>query len=341
MRSSKRLTVIAALCIAQTCFAMPMPHPNIPHMVHDSTLIVIANVGQVKYSGPTQVPFNGRMLLGEKYLAHAVALYSLMGHSPRQFTVEFAIPTTDVGYGSVRPGVRMLFLKSSGPAYSPADPYYPDFPALASPPAELEGKTTVQQVFAELAGVVASADASVTDRRDVLFWSFMIPQDNVLFLRDLIIGAHNSPDPSVHWWIEAELINRNDVSQFPEVCDALSSGTLPPDEQRKLLYAIGTRLTNQKALPGLTKLLGASSPEVRAAAAEAMGHVGSSSATEALAHALHDPDSNVRYYAIRALDDITGQPGWGPGPAEYEEHGDKYLQHWLDWARQNLPQPRN
>jgi len=337
--ANRMALAVGVLCAAQTCFAGP--HPNIPQMVHDSTLIVIANVGQVKYVGPTQTVLNGRVFSGGKYEAEAVALYSLKGSSPGQFTIEFAAPDGFQDYRSVELGTRMIFLKNTASVYVPTTPYYPDFPAVPSPPPELQGRTVVEQVFAELGAVVASADASSADREYVLMFSFAIPKDNKLFLRDLVIGAQNSPDPSVHWWIEAELINRNDVSQFPEVCNAVSSGTLPADQQSMVLYAIGTRLTNPKALPELTRLVSAPEPQVRAAAVEAVGHVSSSSSLNLLAQALHDPDSQVRYYAIRGLDDITGQPGWGPGPSEYEEHGDKYLQHWLDWASDNLPQPKH
>ncbi len=340
MKLPNRAAVAAAiLCAAQACFAIP--HPNIPQMVHDSTLIVIANVEHVRYVGPTETVLNGRVFPGGKYQAEATALYSLKGTSPEQFTVEFSIPNGFADYGSVQLGTRMLFLKNPVSAYVPANPYFPDFPALASPPPEAEGNTITQQVFAELGAVVASPDASPNDRKDVLLWSFAVPQDNKPFLRYLVVGAQNSPDPTVHWWIEAELINRNDVSQFPDVCNALLSAVVPRDQQRMVLYAIGTRLTNPKALPELTKLVTAPEPEVRAAAVEAVGHVGSSSSLNLLAQALRDPDSQVRYYAIFGLDEITGQPGWGPGPGEYEEHGEKYLQHWLDWASENLAQPKN
>lgn len=341
MKFLKRWPVIAFGFLSAGLGCLAMPHLSVPELVKDSTLIVVAQVGEIRPVAPSAVTFNGDVLPGERYNAEAVALYTLAGYNPGRFTIEFALPNAGNTYRSLRPGVRMLFLKRPATNYVPVNLYYPDLPALPSPPAELQGRTVVEQVFAVLGAVVASPDTSAIDRRDVLLWSYAIPKDNKVFLQDLIIGAHNSADPSVHWWIQAELINRNDLSQFQEVVDALSSGNVPSEEERKVLYAIGTRLTNAKALPELTKMLSAPQPELRAAAAQATWHIASASSVDTLVRALHDPDSEVRYYAIRGLDEITGQPGWGPGPEEYKEHEAKYLQHWLDWAANLSTHPEN
>lgn len=230
----------------------------------------------------------------------------------------------------------MLFLKKSGDGYTPVDLFYPDLPALGSPLAELQGKTVAEKVFAELGAVVASADASPTDRRDVLFWSYAIPDSNKSFLKDVLAGVQNSADPDLHWRLEAELIRRNDASQFADVCNALLSGSVPPDEQREVLYAIASRLNNEKALPELRKLLQSSSPEVRVASAQALWHTASPASVGALAEALHDENPDVRYYAIRGLADATEQPQWGPSIAEYQGHEAKYLSYWRAWATANL-----
>ena len=340
MNLLRQLAIVVAGLLWVSCACLAMPHLSIPQLVKESSLIVVADVGQIKPVGRTEVVFNGVVLPGHKYRTGAETLYILMGQSAGRIRIEFSLPDAGNTYRSIRPGVRMLFLKSSAATYQPADLYYPDLPAVASPPPDLQGKSVTEQVFAELGAVVASPDASATDRRDVLLWSYAIPSDNKLFLRDLVIGARNSPDPSVHWWIEAELINRNNLSQFSDVCDALLSNDVPPEQQRMVLYAIGWQLTNPDALPQLNKLLRSPEPKIRAASVGAMWHIASPSSLDSLARSLHDPDSEVRYYAIRALDQITGQPGWGPGPAEYEEHGSKYLRHWLDWAQENLAQPR-
>lgn len=337
MTSPKQLAIVIVvgfLCATRACFGIP--HLSIPRLVSESTLIVVAEVGEIKPVAAAQVVFNGSVLKGQSYRAEAVVLYTLTGDSPGRFTIEFALPNSSNGYRSVRAGIRMLFLKKSGDGYTPVDLFYPDLPALRSPLAELQGKTVTERVFGELGAVVASADASTTDRRDVLFWSYAIPDSNKSFLKDVLAGVQNTADPDLHWRLEAELIRRNDASQFADVCNALLSGSVPPDEQREVLYAIASRLNNEKALPELRKLLQSSSPEIRVASAQALWHTASPASVGALAEALHDENPDVRYYAIRGLADATEQPQWGPSIAEYQGHEAKYLSYWSDWATANL-----
>jgi hypothetical protein len=176
---------------------------------------------------------------------------------------------------------------------------------------------------------------SPDDKWEVLTQSFAIPDGNKLFLDDLLVGLRNTSDPDLHRRIQAELISRNDISELPDVCGALLADSISVNQKPVLLYVIAQHLRNEKAVPALTQLLQSHDPEVRVASAQSLWHIAAASSISALTEALSDQNSDVRYYAIRGLADVTGEQQWGPSPAEYQEHETKYRQHWLDWATQN------
>jgi hypothetical protein len=314
-----------------------LPSLSISELVSQSDVVVVADVSGTKPIGLASVSVRGVTLLAQRYRVQAVALYRLMGSCPEQFSIELLLPNTSTGYRSVKLGTRMLFLKRLGTTYIPANPYYPDFPALPSEPIEFHGNDARELVFAELSAVIASADASSDDKWEVLTQSFAIPDGDKLFVNDLLVGLRSTGDLDLRRRIQAELIGRNDISEFGDVRDALLADTISATQKPVLLYEIGQRLKNEKAVPGLAQLLQSRDPQVRVASAQALWHIASASSVRILTEALNDQNPDVRYYAIRGLADITGELQWGPSPGEYEEHETKYLSYWRDWAASNLP----
>ena len=338
MRLGKYLTIVIAvgfLWSGRPCLGTALPPLHISELVSQSDVVVVANVSEIKPVGLASVSFGGIPLSAQRYRVQTVALYRLVGSCPEQFSVEFVLPNSSTGYRSVKLGPRMLFLKRSGATYNPTNPYYPDFPALRFEPIDFHGKDATELVFAELGAVIASPDASLEDRWEVLSRSYAIPEDNKVFLSDLLVGLWDTGAPDLRRRKQAELISRNDISELADVCDALLAGTLSTAQKTVLLYAIGQHLKNEKAVPGLTRLLQFRDLRVRVASAQALWHIASASSIGPLAEALNDESSDVRYYAIRGLADATGELQWGPSVAEYQEHEAKYRQHWLEWASQN------
>lgn len=338
MGSRKSLTILIAaglLWAGRPCQGTGIPNLRIYELAAQSDVVVVADVSNILPEDPAATDSGDIPLSAHRYRAQAVSLYTLVGSCPGEFDVDFTLPEESTGYSSVKPGTRMLFLKKAGTAYYPTSQYYPDLPAVRSEPGELEGKDAAERVLAELGAVMASADVTLADKWEVLIRSYAIPDDDRSFLADLIAGLRNTSDPDLRRRIQAELIARNDISEFSDVRDALLSNTMSTTQKAVILYDIGQRLKNEKAVPGLKQLLKSSDPEVRVASAQALWHIASASSIGTLAEALKDENPQVRYYAIRALADIVGQPQWGPGPGEYEENEAKYLQHWLDWARKN------
>jgi hypothetical protein len=342
MRPHKYFIILVAMAFlwpSRACMGTALPHLRIPELVRQSDVVVVADVSDIKAVGLDSIIFNGVALPGQRYRVESATLYRLVGSCPDQFTVEFVLPYSSNGYQYVKRGTRMLFLKKSGRAYTPTNPYYPDLPALRSVPIEMEGKDGADLVIAELAAVVASADASDAEKLEVLVRSYAIPDDNKLFLDHLVVAVRNTADPDLRSRLQSMLLSRNDVSELQDVCDALLAGALPAHQKQLLLDGVRRQLSNEKAVPGLVRLLQSHDPEVKVATAQGLWHTASTSSIPVLTKALDDENAEVRYYAIRGLADATGQPQWGPGPAEYEAHRDKYRQHWLEWASQNVSPP--
>jgi hypothetical protein len=338
MGSRKSLVIIIAVGLiwaGRPCRATGTPNLRISELVTQSEVVVVADVNAIKPNGFATLNLNGNILSAKHYSAQAALLYSLAGSCPEDFSVDLVLPDDPIGYRSVKPGTRMLFLKRSGDASRPTNPYYPDLPALRSEPGELHGKNATERVLAELGAVMASADVSAADKWEVMIRSYAIPDGDRSFVNDLLTGLQSTGDPELRGRIQAELIGRNDISEFPDVRDALFANTISTTQKAVILYEIGQRLTNEKAVPGLTQLLKSPDPEVRVASAQGLWHIASTSSIAPLTEALGDQDSEVRYYAIRGLADATGDLQWGPSPGEYQEHGVKYLQHWLEWTRKN------
>jgi hypothetical protein len=336
------ILTIALLHTAPISLATALPHLKIPELVAQSEVVVVADVSRPEQLGRTGILFNGQLLPGERYKVEVHRLYTLSGSCPDNFAVMFELPDSGVGYIAPRQGTRMLFLKRAGEGetFVPTNPYYPDLPAVRTPPNELQGQETALQVITELGAVIASPDASSEDKVIILGHSYAIPDDNNGFTKHLLSGVQNTTDTDVRSRIRGILLSRNEISELPNVCDALLQGNLPAHEKELLLGGIRHKLTNQDAAPQLARLLQSPDPEVKEIGAQALWHTASASSVPVLAKLLDDENRDVRCFAMRGLADATGQAQWGPGPAACEGNEAKYRQHWHDWATQNsLPQP--
>jgi HEAT repeat protein len=135
--------------------------------------------------------------------------------------------------------------------------------------------------------------------------------------------------------VAGALLARNDILALPEVESALlhPAPTAPPYLLHNLNYAISEGVKDQAAIPALARLLRASQPETRRAAASALMHTGTAACIPALLSGLSDPDMHVRYYGAVGLAEITGQLEWRPNMDDFMSHEQRYLSHWREWAR--------
>ena len=103
--------------------------------------------------------------------------------------------------------------------------------------------------------------------------------------------ALSERDPTLQLNAAAALLAANDVSALPMATDALLQArqTLPPDVLLNLRGAISRGVTAETAIPALARLLRATDPGTRRAAALALGRTSSEAALAHLSLALEDP----------------------------------------------------
>jgi hypothetical protein len=107
-----------------------------------------------------------------------------------------------------------------------------------------------------------------------------------------------------------------------------------PDQRIWLLYVIGNRITDPRAVGNLRPMLHSASPRLRAVAAQALWNIKSAAALRDIAPLLRDVDEQVRFFAVRALSDIADEPSWGgPGETQFRQHEKEYLDHWENWLK--------
>ena len=313
--------------------AVGVPHLSIPDLVSSSEVIAIVDVGAPKLIGPgSPITFRAQLVATDTYVIEMVTRKIIKGFVPDHFAMTYLHPKTFIGYRGINVGnPRVVFLRRAGSGYVFADPYHPSLPATNLLVGAVDSDP-VKAVIVQLANVLVSPTVSRSERNEVQEIDYALPNDEY-FLAILRSGLHNLSDPEARQIVQRQLVLHGDISELPAVTKLLLNAAEIPDQRIGLLYVIGNHVTDARALPMIKPLLDSNDSQVRTAAAEALWHIGSQTALEPAAKALNDSDGQVRYYAIRALADITHQPQWGPSIPEYEENGKKYLDYWLDWAK--------
>lgn len=321
-----------------TCFAVGRPHLDIRELVTSSDLIIVADASEKTHVG-TAAPLDvrGRVLPARQYSTQLHIRTVIKGSCSRDIAAMYVLPLEFAGYLPLQTGTRMVFLKRSGNSYEPASPYYPDMPATGTA-LYTDGSKTADEVFArvlnELAGVIASPAVPEQAKFEVLTYDYAIPQD-AQFIVALKEGIRNASDQRLRETLQSHLLRRGDLSELSQVTDVLLKNVATSEGKAALLYAIANRLKDSRAVPAVLSLLSSADAGTRVAAAEALWHIADGRATSDLVRSLDDPKYEVRYYAVRALADITGQNLWGPSIPEFKERELVYLQHWKKWADEN------
>lgn len=321
------------LFAAGPSYAVGVPGLKIPDLVEASDVIVVAEVGAIKTAGARTILFQSRPLNGELYSADLVVTRVLKGSPPDRLTVQYVLPDSFVGYRGLQHRLRMVFLKvEQGGGYTLANPYYPDFPALVegqSVSAADFGGTVVQ----EMLSVIASPSASPQEKFEILQVDYALPR-NELAISAFKEGVATASDPDVKENLQSELIGAGDLSEVPDVVRLLATNSATEGQRARLLYVIGNRLSDRRALAALRPLLKSGEVSARRAAVEALWHIAAQESVPELASALEDSDAQVRFYSVRAFSDIAREASWGgPSESEFQANEPKYVAHWQEWAK--------
>ncbi len=227
----------------------------------------------------------------------------------------------------------VFFLRESEGRYRVLDPYHPYI--VAVPGAAVTSGNVFEDVVGELAAAVSSPRSSVEVQREAVY--ALGPTPGAIATGALLEAARRS-DPVVRFDSMAELLQRNDLTYLTEAASLLLHPTAnDPTLIDNLAVGIGAGIRSPAAVQVLSDLMAAPAVETRRAAARALARTGGNTSVLPLARALYDGDQQVQYWAVIGLARVTGQNPWYSSLGEFRENGDKYLNHWREWAESNVP----
>lgn len=310
----------------------PGPILDVDELTKKADLIVVGQVTSVREIGKEvlqteneRVPV--RIMLGELRVDRV-----LKGTSdPPSLRFRFLLPEIFIGWSGVDPlSYRLFFLKVSAGELEFLSPYYPSLVAVPGVP--VEGSSAVERVVGQLGAVLLSPITSTGQKQEAIY---PLSRTKSPAATEVLRSGLREKDVIVQLSVTAALLERNEISGLHIAEKALLNPRpgIPQYLLHNLSYGISEGIKQEKAIPSLTRLLNATSPEVRRAAASALRHTGSRSAIDPLLSALGDSDLEVRYYSVVGLAEITGQSEWRPNMDDFLSDQQRYLNHWKDWAR--------
>jgi hypothetical protein len=327
--------MLAALLLLLPASATGIPALDLGQLISSADLIVVGTVHTTGQIGNTTIDLSGQQIPATLMAGEVRPGIVLKGDvKSNAVPFRFAVPQNPaggIGYADIENNsYRILFLRRSEGNYAPANPYYPSLPA--APRASASGSTPFDRVISELASAIQSAQVPTSDRVNLLInlQKFDTPP-----LHEALLKSLASTDRVLQLSVAAALLRRNDIAALGIAEQAL---LLPPADTpayvlQNLSSAIAKGMRDPRAVPALDQIL-RHAPDVQArrSAAFALRNTGSLSATRPLAHALGDPDLEVRYYAVIGLAEITGDREWRPLLQDYQSQEQHYLSHWQEWA---------
>jgi hypothetical protein len=264
-----RILILGGLWCCQSQ-AVGVPHFKVDDSVNAADLIVVADVNQVRDLGPAQpMQFRNQLLQAEAYRADLSVRRTLKGPLLDDISVTYSLPVTFVGYSGLSRGIRMVFLRRDKSQYHLADPYYSDFPATLEPSREnTPSKNFSQLVLSNMLAVLASATTSSSEKYEILRVDYALPS-NEKTIAALRRALSVSTDRDLSEKLQGELIRFGDLSQLPAAANLLLKNFATQNGREWLLYVIGNRVKDARAVPALERLLSSSDDSVREAAVEA------------------------------------------------------------------------
>jgi len=311
--------------------AIIVPTFDLDALCAEAALIVVGQVASLEELGKTTIEFGDRTIPAREMVAELHVDHVLKGTTQEGsfLRFHFTIPDEFIGWRSVgQQAYRVFFLKKSASGLMLSSPYYPSL--VAVPGTDIEEGSPTERVIAELAAVLESQKAPLQDKREAVYALDASKQPEAL--RALKRSAEVN-DMGLRLTVSASLLEHNDISTLPFAEHMLlnTNSAAAPDLLHNLSYAIHEGIKDARAVPTLTRLLGAGNVETRRAAASALVHIGSSSCIDPLLSAIGDSDYEVRYYSVVGLAEITGQADWRPNMDDFNSDQNKYLSHWRDW----------
>ena len=292
-----------------------------------SDLIVVAQVSNIVdgsgtiYSDPTT------SYTGHQQTVSITLLRVLKGSiTAESLDVIHFIPDAPSGSQEVEKGQLGIFFLSTltDTAWAPADQDHFILPARPGAPSNAGSSDAL---LAELIQVIASTDASSTDRALAIASLRSISDAGVSASLKSVLS---SSDPLVFWSAATALFAQADSDALSTVQSRLIQPFTASDAPytQGLQAALRAESTNPKSLPTLAALLASANQEVRRGSAAAIATAGGPIAVSTLPGLLTDQDAQIQYFAVWGLGRTTNQPDQTPSYPEFQANRDKYILYW-------------
>jgi hypothetical protein len=335
VQKALRLPLLAAFLgmLSASADGRPIPGLDLAALISRADVIVTGELVSLTQSGTSMVAMPEGARTAKVMLADISVDQVLKGYlgTPRA-TVRYVWPEEWNGYGGLpQHRYRLVFLRrSSGTTYELVSPYYPSLAAV--PGSTVQGSSDVDRVASSLGAVVMSEGASPADQIEAIGALAMLTSPEIV---SPLRYALNRTDVSVRLSAAAALLQHNDMAALEpaEVAIRSSGLEIPSYLRHNLLYAISEGVRDERAIPTLSRLFSLRDDETRRAVVTALRHTGSRVAIGTFLVALDDPDFAVRYYAVVALAEITGQTEWRPLMEDFKANEQHYLAHWREWGK--------
>jgi hypothetical protein len=331
-QSAFRLFPLMVVMLAVPVACVIIPGLDVTRLTEEANLIVVGQVTSVWESDKTMIEVQGNKVPARKMIGEIRSDRILRGPSDlRSIRFHYFLPEKSLGYQSIQPlSYGIFFLKRSRGDYEFVSPYYPSVAAV--PGIAVQGENDLDRVVGQLAGILDASESSLDQKLEAVY---VLSRTKGSSVTPALKSHLQEKDEKLQLSVVAALLERNDMSglEIAEKTLLAPADSLPPYLLHNLSYAISEGLNDERAVPSLTRLLGARSTETRRAAASALWHTQSALAITPLIAALDDEDSEVRYSAVVGLAEITGQSDWRPNIFVFQSDQKRYLNYWKEWAK--------
>lgn len=324
---------LTIVCLVPYLVSVPVRSLDLEKAVAEADLIASGRVVSLDALGDTTVALlGGTVLPASRFRATLKVDRVLKGDLKSQnLFFEFLIPESPVGLKGADSGqYSIFFLKRVQGHWEFFDPTNPDLPAV--PDSEMPPGAPLERVTTAVAQVLESPNSSDRDCFRALAALGSLRTD---FARDLLRQALADTSGRRRLDIARTLVARGDIAGLIIVEDALLKPSGLPENLVASLASSLRGIKDPNAIPSLTKLAGSDISRVRLGAAVALRQTASPAAIPSLSRLLNDSDTEVLYYAVVGLGEITHQDEWTPAMDEFEKNQARYLAYWRDWAHTN------
>jgi hypothetical protein len=316
--------------------------PNISTLTNSSPVIVVGEVLRVVRVGDGEIPMpDGKPYACESMTAFIrvdEVLKGELGNGTIQVDY-FQNPDSDGGpqtNGLTEGTYLMFFLNPDGEKFAFAAPDQSSMPMSRSRSAlpDSSEADVYTQVLWHLGEGLFDEQASSQDRTRTIF---VIDCERSPIVPKMFRKALDSPaarsDRAFRFELLAALVRHKDVSIFPELETALFSDhdVALKNARGNMIYAL-QQIDASASGPILIQALKLPEPEMRVAAAGALGYAPSKDAITALFGSLDDPDAEVRRQVINSLTAIFHEPQCLAQPGHLEDLLRACVEHWKEFA---------